>query len=327
MEAITTTNQNTIEAPKLSGKLYAEYIAYIDRSEQTTRTYLNTLKVFATWCKDNGIDRPTRDDIISYRQYLERTRSASTVAQYLRSVCQFFRWTGAAGYYPNVAENVHAPKVRTNIHKRDALDPEDVTKIDEMLLARIAGAKSATEDLQAKRTRAIFLLAVVAGLRTVEIHRANIRDLETRGGRGGRAWLYIWGKGHAEPDERKPLARTVYAAIKAYLDARTDHMVQSSPLFVATGNRSGGKRIAATTISTMLKRTLQAAGYDSERLTAHSLRHTAGTAAFTVSSDLYAVQGYLRHKDPAVTEIYLHAITERQEAELAEQICNLYKIK
>ena len=174
---------------------------------------------------------------------------------------------------------------------------------------------------QGKRLYAMYLLAVNAGLRTVEISRANVRDLETK---GGQSWLYIWGKGHTEPDQKKPLAPEVAAAVKEYLQARTDRPTAASPLFVSTGNRSGGQRIAPTTISTMLKRAMQDAGFNSERLTAHSLRHTAGTAVQELTGDLYTTQKYMRHSNPATTEIYLHNDTERQEAGIAQQLYNLY---
>ena len=167
----------------------------------------------------------------------------------------------------------------------------------------------------------MYLLAVNAGLRTIEISRANIKDLETK---GGQTVIYIWGKGHTEPDQKKPLAQEVAAAISEYLQSRTDHPTGNSPLFVSTGNRSGGKRIAPTTISTMLKRAMQAAGFDSERITAHSLRHTAGTAIQEISGDIYATQKYMRHSNPATTEIYLHNDTEKTEVLLAQQLYNLY---
>ena len=143
---------------------------------------------------------------------------------------------------------------------------------------------------QGRRLYAIYLLAVTAGLRTVEIHRANVRDFEEK---NGAAWLYIYGKGHTEADQKKALAPEVAEAIRDYLDSRTDQYTGSSPLFVSTGNRSGGKRIAVTTISTMLKKAMQEAGYNSERLTAHSLRHTAGTAVMEMTGDLYRTQQYL----------------------------------
>ncbi len=41
-------------------------------------------------------------------------------------------------------------------------------------------------------------------------------------------------------------------------------------------------------------------------LTAHSLRHTAGTLALRTGSDLRQVQDLLGHADPRTTSIYAH---------------------
>ena len=174
---------------------------------------------------------------------------------------------------------------------------------------------------QGKRLKALYLLAVNCGLRTVELSRANIRDIETH---AGQAYIYIWGKGHSEPDTRKPIAPEIKAALDDYINSRRDNPTGSSPLFVSTGNRSGGRRIAPTTISTMLKRAMQAAGYDSERITAHSLRHTAGTAGMDLTGDLYFNQKYMRHSNPGTTEIYLHNKTEGREADIARRLYDLY---
>ena len=114
------------------------------------------------------------------------------------------------------------------------------------------------------------------------------------------------------------------AAILDYLAARADKPTGASPLFVSTGNRSGGRRIASTTISTLLKRAMQEAGYNSERLTAHSLRHSCGTSIMEVTGSLYAAQAYMRHANPATTEIYLHNSTEEAEAAIARDLYNLY---
>ena len=167
----------------------------------------------------------------------------------------------------------------------------------------------------------MYTLAVNAGLRTIEISRANVRDLEVR---NGRAVLYVWGKGHTEADAKKPLAPEVYAAIRDYLDSRSDRPTANSPLFVSTGNRSGGKRIAETTISKMLKQAMQAAGFNSDRITAHTLRHTAGTNVQEITGNLYITQKYMRHANPATTEIYLHNDTEKQETQTAQDLYNLY---
>ena len=107
-------------------------------------------------------------------------------------------------------------------------------------------------------------------------------------------------------------------------NSRTDRPTAASPLFVATGNRSGGKRLAPTTISTMLKRAMQQAGYNSDRITAHSLRHTAGTNVRELTGNLYATQQYMRHTSPATTEIYLHVDTEKQGQDIAQRLYKKY---
>lgn len=310
MTQLTTTGNAITQ--DLQQSLFDEFIAYIDRGEKTTRTYLTNLRQFIKWLQETGTTNPTRADVIAYRDYLTQGHKPNTVKQYLQSVRQFFAWTAANGFYPNIAANIHAPKVRQDAHKKEALTAADVLTIERSI-------DTTTE--QGKRLFAMYLLAVNAGLRTIELSRANIKDIEVK---NGQAAIYIWGKGHAEADVKKPLAPQVYAALQDYINSRTDNPTGSSPLFVATGNRSGGKRIATTTISTMLKRAMQAAGYDSDRLTAHSLRHTAGTNAMELTNDLYLTQQYMRHASPTTTEIYLHVDTERQEADIAQALYNKY---
>lgn len=69
---------------------------------------------------------------------------------------------------------------------------------------------------------------------------------------------------------------------------------------------------------------MRRAGYDSERITAHSLRHTAGTTAQRITGNIYLTQRYMRHSDPATTEVYLHIDTEDQAAQIAEEIYRIY---
>lgn len=316
------------------------YVRYIDRGKQTTKTYLNNLRQFLAWLRYQAIGEPQRADIILYRDWLSSEHDAimlapqcaegwafrvdragnrqrvqcrpSTVKQYLQSVKQFFAWAAGAGLYPDIAKGVHGPRIREG-HRKDSLTARDVMTVEESI---------DHSQEKGKRLLAMYLLAVNAGLRTVEISRANVRDIETR---NGAAWLYIWGKGHSEPDTKKPLAPGVYEAIRDYLNSRADRVTGNSPLFVATGNRSGGKRIAPTTISTMLKRALQAAGYDSPRLTAHSLRHTAGQNVMRITgSNIYLTQFYMRHSSPKTTEIYLDNETSEQDADIAGRLYDFY---
>lgn len=347
----------------IAAGLFGEFVRWIDRGDKTTRTYLVNLRQFMAWLKYTNTPRPEREDIISYRQWLSEEHEAiqfdpdsgwkyrtdksgnplvivckpNTIAQYLRVVRQFFQWTADNGLYPNVARNVHAPKLSNDNHRKDFLREGEVLAIEKSIAQKAQEAYSAAGNArkdkagrvqrsteQGKRLYAMYLLAVTAGLRTIELNRANIRDLETK---GGKSWLYIWGKGRTEPDQKKPIAPEVKAAIDDYLRSRTDSPTGASPLFVSTGNRSKGKRIATTTISTMLKQAMQEAGFDSERLTAHSLRHSAAMAALKVSgNNLYTAQRYLRHSNPNTTTVYLHNTEEleRADIETAQSIYSLF---
>lgn len=355
----------TISAPELDAHLIIDFVSWIDRSPKTTRSYLTNLRQFVAWLRYAAITAPVRADIIAYKEWLTAEHDAivlapaapagwsyrtdkrgnpvkvvckpSTIAQYLRSVAQFFRWTAAAGLYPDIAANIHAPTIRRDMHRKESLQPVAVLQIEQSILQRAEeraqeaqeankdrhGRVQRTEE-QSKRLLALYLLAVNAGLRTVELSRANIRDLETK---DGVTRLNVWGKGHYEPDTVKPLAPEVAAAIRDYLNTRTDAPTGGSPLFVATGNRAGGKRLAPTTISTMLKRAMQDAGYNSSRLTAHSLRHTAGNNVRRITgNNIYETQRYMRHSNPATTEIYMHddEEDEAREAAIAQQLYSHY---
>lgn len=359
--AIITTGAE-LTAQSMGQNLFAAFVEYIDRSPKTTRTYLTNLRQFMAWMKYAGITAPARQDVINYREWLiaehdaieidtataqgwryRTDRSGNrqriickpyTVKQYLQSVKQFFSWAAAEGLYQNIGANIHAPKI-TDTHRKDSLTAQEVQTIEQSITstaeARQAAAADAKKDAagrmqrsteQGKRLYAMYLLAVNAGLRTVEISRANIKDLEIK---NGNATLFVWGKGHTEPDAKKPLAPAVYAAIREYLDSRSDKPTSASPLFVSTGNRSHGKRIAPTTISTMLKQAMQGAGFDSERLTAHSLRHTAGQNVMQITGDnIYQTQMYMRHTSPKTTEIYLENDSTAQDAVLAQRLFEHY---
>ena len=362
MEAMTATINGTsiaIAKHDLTPDLFSKFIEWIDRTEKTARTYIVNLRQFVAWMRYSAISRPENKDIISYRDYLTaeheaiqldgdtwkyRTDSSgnrvivrckpNTVNQYLRSVCAFFKWTASEGIYPDIAANIHKPKIKHDTHRKEAFTAQEVYQIETSIVnnaaVKLTTAEAAHKDTagriqrgteQGKRLYAMYLLTVTAGLRTIELSRANVKDLESK---GGCTYLRIWGKGHTEPDTRKVIAPEVAEALQDYLQSRTDNPTGNSPLFVATGNRSGGKRLATTTISTMLKEAMKAAGFNSERLTAHSLRHTAGTNAMELTGDLYQTQQYMRHSNPATTEIYLHIDTEKKEADIAQRLYNHY---
>ena len=282
------------EVRSFSADFYAQYIAYIDRKATTVKGYVTCIRQFARWMANNGITQPQHNDITAYRDYLTDSGLATgTQSQYLRAVKHFFKWLAVEGRYPNVGDGVHGAKVKNDCHKKDALPRNSVESI--------AGTIDRSDEA-GKRLYAMYLLCVKCGLRTIEVHRADVGDIKTV---NGDPYLYVQPKGHDGKDSPKYLFPEVKAAIDEYLQTREAKPTAKSPLFTSTSNRSKGGRIATTTISTMLKDVLVSAGFDSDRLTAHSLRATAATAAFEAGLTLFEVQQLMGHCDPATTEIYI----------------------
>lgn len=354
MHELATVGNEITERGNIAA-LFEDFLSFVDRSDRTARAYTVNFRAFVAWMNAQSITHPTRADIVTYRNWLSAPHAAidaagnvrhdahgapiiltckpATVKAYLQAVKMFFKWTASAGLYPNIADNIHAPKI-VKAHKKDALTPADVVAI-ESSIKETADAKAATAatmakdtagridraTVQGKRLYAMYVLAVNAGLRTVEISRANVGDYEKK---GNQAYLYIWGKGHTEADQKKAIAPDVAAALDEYIASRDD-ATAAAPLFVATGNRSGGRRIAPTTISTMLKKAMKEAGYNSPRLTAHSLRHTTAAAVMNVTGkNIYKAQKYMRHESPETTEIYLENDETEQEAETAVNVYDYY---
>lgn len=336
------------KAKELTQKEINAFLNSLDRSESTTKTYRTNLNQFTVWLNYSEIREPTRESLKQYREWLlnehyaieakqgapfwkyQKDRNgrkikiylkSNTVVSYMRSVCQFFKWAGQNRVYENIAETVHAPKVAQSFHRKEALKPEQVRHIIETLKQGIDEAENSQDEEKARRNYAMFTLAVNAGLRTIELNRLNLNDLETD---HDHAIIYIWGKGHGGADQRMLLADEVAQILKEYLKVRTGPKSRSAALFTATGNRSHGERIAVTTISKILKEILKNAGYDSDKLTAHSLRHTSGTNTMAINGNVYEIQQYMRHKNPSTTEIYLHGETEQRQLDLAEQLYKLY---
>lgn len=314
--ALVTVNGSTpATAGRFSSELFARFMDYCDVKDTTLQGYTVAIRHFMRWIAAEGITQPTREDVKAYKEHLATACSengkpfkAGTQARYFRACKLFFKWASSEGLYPNVADNLKAAKIRQDNTHRDALDENDVKRI-------LCSIDRTTE--QGKRNYAIVLLCVTGGLRIIEVQRADIEDIKTI---AGQPVLFIQGKGRDEKDEYKKLVPDVYAAIMDYLQARGAYK-KSDPLFTGTSNRAKGQRITEPGISRIIKTVLVSAGYDSDRITAHSLRHTSVTLLLKSGATLQQAQHHARHADPATTGIYAHNI-ERAKDQSEQKIYN-----
>lgn len=295
MSEIIRVQDTAVTAQELTEETYLRFVSFLDVKEKSTETYTRNLRQMFRYFAEHGIRNPQREDIISYRESLkERGLKPTTVQGYITSARLFFQWTEQERIYPNVAAHVKGAKLNRE-HKKDYL----TSKQSKAVLAGIDRSS-----LTGLRDYAIVALTMMDALRTIEVSRADIGDLRTL---GDFTVLYVQGKGREEKAEYVKVPPQVEDAIRAYLKARgeTD---PSAPLFASESNNSKGGRMSTRSISGICKAAMVEAGYNSSRLTAHSLRHTGVTLALLSGETLEEAQDFARHANIATTMIYNHAL-------------------
>lgn len=295
MNELIEVSSSALQAQRITEEAFNRYVQFIDASPKTIATYTRATKQLLKYLGANGITQPRREDIIAYRDSLTASgHKPSTVQSYITAARLFFTWLSQEGIYPNVCEHIKGAKL-DKAHKKDYMTSRQLKN----LLSKVE-----RDTLQGKRNYAILVLMITGGLRTVEVSRANIEDMRTL---GDNVVLFLQGKGHTERTEYVKLDGHVEEAIRDYLTARGP-ADEAEPLFTSTSNRSKGQRLSTRTVSGIAKEQMQAAGYNSDRLTAHSLRHSAVTLALLAGKPLEEVQQFARHSNMQTTLIYSHAL-------------------
>ena len=291
--------------------MVARFVKFAGVSESSAKTYTKCLRQMFKYFKANEVAMPTRETLVEWIEDMKAVgRSASTIQLYVSSAKIFFRWLSQEGLFANIADHLKTGVKPAHGHKKDALDVDQCRN----LVANVKG--DSVKDL---RDKAILTLMTTAGVRTIEVVRANVADIRFE---RGKVFLYVTGKGHSEADDKVLLSKQAHAAIREYLKAR-GRVQSSDPLFVSTSRRNKNARLQTQTVSRLVKRNLREIGLDSPRLTAHSLRHSVCSNLVFAGVELPKIQMVARHKSLNTTMIYQHAYeryTNDSEQILADMI-------
>ena len=177
-----------------------------------------------------------------------------------------------------------------------SLSPTTLTSDEQALILRVTASNL--------RDHVIFSLALGTGLRLAEVAGLNVGDVYGPGGvpktrvrvraaiaKGGRAADVFL------PDR-------LVAKLRRYWEwkkRRGDSLEPDAPLFA---NQSG-RRISKRRVQFAWRSWQVAAGFD-RLYPFHSLRHSAVTAVYRMSRDLFLAQRFARHVSPLTTTIYTH---------------------
>lgn len=302
--------QETIQAAAVGNILSAKenllnrFFKFAAVSVNTQTTYRKALKQMFEYFIDNDIAAPAREDLQNWRDaMIDEGKSASTIQLYLTAAKVLFRWLAQEGIFPNIADHLKSGVKISNTHKKDALS---IKQANDLLKTA-----SKSTDLKTLRLKAVIALKLTAGLRDIEICRADICDIRQI---EGRNFLYVQGKGRVDKAECVEIAPAVLKAIQTYLKAREKaagkKLGRKEPLFVSTARRNKNARLQTQTISREIKaalRNTKSIG-DISTVTSHSLRHAAACIMIQQKVSLENVKICLRHKHLTTTLIYSNVI-------------------
>ena len=263
----------------------------LDATPRTKETYLKGVKVFLTWCTKNNIKEVTHATLIQYKEELMADKKASTISMYMTSLKKLYKYLETKGI-KNIASYLKGAKQKRNYSK----DPLTLEQAKDLLNSIDRTTK------EGKRNYALIHLLLTTGLRTIEIERANVEDIRNV---ANNSVLYVMGKGRDTKDEYVKLTYETLKAINEYLATR-DIKDNKEPLFISYSDRTNGKRLKTRSIRDIIKKAYLKIGINSDKITSHSLRHTAITLSLIGGTPLQEVQQMARHSNINTTMIYAH---------------------
>lgn len=288
------------KSEEINLKKFAEdFLKSLDVKNSSRYTYKRQLKGFFSWLNKQPL---SREDILDYKEFLRNDKNLSslTIAGYLTAIRKFFDWLEINRIYPNITKGIKNPKRKKGFRK-DALTAKQVKELLQSIdLSKIIGL----------RDFAILNLMVRTGLRTIEIIRINKEDITSQ---SGSSVLWIQGKGRDSKDEMVILTETALNPIKNYLKMRGKAR-EEDPIFVSHSFKNQNKRLTTRSISRIVKNRLKAVGIYDDRITAHSMRHTAITLSLLGGATVQEARAMARHADINTTMIYAHNINRIEQA-------------
>ena len=307
---VMTSQDNTLYQEKrlnINNLILDEFIATLDATPTTKETYIKGINIFIRWCEDNEVSEFSKVDLIAYKEYLKENYKANSISMLITSLKKLYKFLESKGI-KNLASDLKGAK-HSKGFKKDTLTIDQAKDL----------LKSIDRNTnEGKRNYALIQLLITTGLRTIEIERSNIEDIRTI---GSQAVLYIQGKGRDDKDEYVKLTYETLKALNEYLITR-DNKEDKQPLFISYSNKTYGQRLKTRSIRYIIKEAFKNIGIDSDKITAHSLRHTAITLSLIGGATIQEAQQLARHTNINTTMIYAHNLN-RLDNKAEQSIQNL----
>lgn len=241
----------------------------------------------ATRLIDNGVDVAgiTAGDVFEFVTDRCPSRSVASAKMIICALRSFLRWAHVTGRMPRPLAAV-VPSVAgwrlSSLPK--ALEPAD--------LARLLSACD-RDTITGRRDYAVMLLLSRLGLRSGEVARLGLDDIDWRAGE-----ITIQGKGNRA--ERLPLPADVGEVLTGYLQHGRQAAADCRTVFARV--RAPHRALTPAGVTQIVGDAAKRAGLGT--IHAHRLRHTAATEMLRAGGALPEVGQVLRHRSILSTAIY-----------------------
>lgn len=268
-----------------------KYLDYIDVSDNTIRTYNVGLLQFVDYLKSNNITKPSREDIISFREYLKEEHQPNTINAYLIAIRNFYNWLEYEGITKDVTKKVKGIKLERK-HLKRGLSLEEIRKV-------LSVCKDIREELLIK-------LMINCGLRCNEVVNIQLEDFYDD---KGIVMMKILGKARngLKQDSIK-IDNRLFDLIQKYVK---QYNIQDY-LFVSTSNHNTNGKLTTKTIRYIVKNLFAKAGLDMDKISCHSTRHTTCELLLEDGMPIQEVSEFMRHKNIMTTILYSKELNQRQ---------------
>jgi len=287
-----------------------EFLRYIATakglSKYTLRNYRSYLERFASWAKDNQINKVeqiSREDVEQWQFELGQRENIGRKTQnyYLIALRSLLKYLNGREVTALSSDKITLAK--TPQRQIDFLQGDEV----ERLLSSVE-----TKSLANWRDKAIISLLFSSGLRLSELSQLKKTALNLERGESS-----VRGKG----GKVRPIfmSTQTQAALKSYLDRRTD---TNPHLFIRhfkdkEKDSQAKNHLSDRSIQRLIRHYALKAGL-TKLVTPHKLRHTFATDLLRNGADLRSVQALLGHSSITTTQIYTH-VTDQSLKEIHQK--------
>lgn len=279
-------------------ELINNFIKSLDRRPTTKETYRKALLEYSKWLGNTSPLRLNSNDIQRYKDYISsKDLSTSSVSAYLTAVRRLYDYLQHSGKIKdNPAKKVRGG-ARPQRHSTKPISRADVKKLFDSI---------DTSSPLGLRDSLILNLMLRCGLSEIEIVRADVGDIKTR---GKETIIYVQGKNKDRKDEYAVIPSEVARDINNYLEQR-ESSEPADPLFWGVGNRAKRERITTRAIRARINHYFEKLGFNKKGITPYSLRHTAALLAIESGASVSEVMHMLRVKTVDTALVYFEEAKE-----------------